>query len=435
MDQGADAKTAGGAAGTQGLRKGYSTGTVASAAVKASIRHYFAPVLFDSISVKFPGGERRRIGVFFLEGIKLRNEAGEELLVSRAGVKKDAGDDPDVTGGIKIFADFMKVGDAPDCSGEGSLSGFYKNLHVYSIIKRRDYCVTLMASSGIGVVKKPGLPVGPGLPAINPVPRDMIEAAVREEMAEGGAAKPGAYASVLFVPDGEEVAKKTLNPRLGIEGGISILGTTGYVNPISSKAWLGTIKASLGFLKGNKISSCVFTPGRFSSSAALKILGNLPEECFIEIGDFVSYSMRKAAGCGMKKVILAGQFGKIVKVSLGIRNTNAKYHPLSVEGLSELVTRVLKGSRGIGKRTETGVTAGLVNSLAEKIRGSNTSREVFGHIESLGRGGVPFEASIPGIIINGVLKEAKKNLTSMAGEAVDIGVILISYEGKEVASV
>jgi Cobalamin biosynthesis protein CbiD len=184
---------------------------------------------------------------------------------------------------------------------------------VYNIIKCplcTGSTIIFVSSKGIGTVKRKGLPVKAGYPAINPVPYKMIESAAEEELKlkilelKTGAKDSRDYGgydgkiffSLLYVPEGEKIAERTLNPRLGIEGGISILGTSGYVVPISTKAWLETIKACLSFLKANKIDTCVFTPGRFSEKAALKIFKNIRRESFIEIGDYVSYSLRKVSG-------------------------------------------------------------------------------------------------------------------------------------------
>ena len=171
------------------------------------------------------------------------------------------------------------------------------------------------SADGIGVATKQGLPVNIGSPAINPVPLDMIKKNALNEL-KNIILNDGYYGyirnslksdtgnnandvndvkfflSILYIPDGEEVSKKTLNSRLGIAGGLSILGTTGYVIPISAKAWLDTIKSSLLFLYKNNIDVCVFTPGRFSEKCAMKIFKNFSEEYFIEIGDFVIINRR-----------------------------------------------------------------------------------------------------------------------------------------------
>ncbi len=477
-------------AGNNGLRKGFSTGSVSAAAIKASIKYYFKHQKFFRIEIKMPGGENVLLPVAELSKIHplIPPQAGgiRGGWVSRASVIKDSGDDPDVTNGIKICADFMFLDDAGSAvamllneaddikgnqnqdnqggqvnrskntlmflhlyekAGETILTRlpievkkYYGKLYIYNIIKHSGFSIILSSSAGIGIVRRQGLPVSPGFPAINPVPFKMIEWAVKEEINGrindstgnstginqnklNGIPGNGALLSILYVPDGGIVAKKTLNPRLGIEGGISILGTTGYVIPISAKAWLGTIKSSLAFLSGNKIDACVYTPGRFSEKTAMKILKDMPKESFIEIGDYVSYSIRKAVGAGIKRVIFAGQFGKIVKISQGARNTNAKYGNLDLKYLGALVKAVLREHTDIMQED-------MAVDLYEKIINSNTSRQAYDYILSLRNVYNP----LPDKIFYNILKAAKENLIRMSKEQVNIDIILISYEGKMLAS-
>ena len=372
-------------AGGSGLRKGFSTGSTSAAAVKASIRYYFEDEKFNSVEIKMPGGENASLKVASLLKFKLKPDA--EQVISKSVLIKDSGGDfADVTGGIEICADFTVI-DKKDKNAVKSLKKYYEKFLVYSIIKCplcAGSTIIFVSSKGIGTVKRKGLPVKAGYPAINPVPYKMIESAAEEELNAINGVKDGLYCggydvgyggkiffSVLYVPEGEKIAERTLNPRLGIEGGISILGTSGYVVPISTKAWLETIKACLSFLKANKIDVCVFTPGRFSEKAASKIFKNFRRESFIEIGDYVSYSLRKVCGTGIKNIIFAGQFGKIVKIAQGARNTNAKYTSLDLGFLAETAKEAVK------KRSE--IDAERIYGL---IIGSNTSREAFGHITS-----------------------------------------------------
>ena len=468
--------------GNNGLRRGFSTGSVSAAAIKASIRYYFKCKKFFQLEIKMPGGENALIGIAELskEDVYSPPLAGG---VSRAAVIKDSGDDPDVTNGIKICADFMSLDDADGAvnmllneiddirgkqnqdnqGGQGGLINggkntpilldlygkasetiltrlpdgikkYYGKLYIYNIIKHLGFSIILSSSSGIGIVKRQGLPVNPGFPAINPVPFKMIEWAVKEEISRrisgsaginklNGMSGSRVLLSILYVPGGDIVAKKTLNPRLGIEGGISILGTTGYVIPISTKAWLETIKSSLAFLSGNKIDTCVYTPGRFSEKMAMKLFKDMPQESFIEIGDYVSYSMRKAAGSGIKRVIFAGQFGKIVKISQGARNTNARYGELDLKYLGGLVKAALKEHVDI-------ISGNAVNDLYEKIINSNTSRQAYDHILSLHS----VYSRLSDKIFYNVLQAAKENLIRMSREQVNIDIVLISYEGKMQAS-
>jgi cobalt-precorrin-5B (C1)-methyltransferase len=423
-----------------GLKKGFSTGAVSTAAIKASIRYYFLKNNFNLIEIEMPGGEIRPIGVFSLS-FKTFKEGG---VAACSVIEKYSGDDPDVTGGIKINADFIDI----DSIGAGRIENkekidnglktilcddslinireIYKKITIYNHIYDNNNNIRLLLATGvgIGIVKKPGLPVNIGCPAINPIPFKMINYSVSKELfywvnLMGFTNK--IFLSVLYIPDGEEVAKKTLNTRLGIEGGLSILGTTGYVIPISAFSWLETIKSSLKFLSANNITTCIFTPGRFSEKKALKIFHEYSLDYFIEIGDFISYSMRKAGQFGIKEVIFVGQFGKILKISQGSRNTNAKYSTLNLNYLGDIVK----------KRTSD-------IELYKKVINSNTSREAFMHIidkinDKDNDKDKDNDRSI--IIIYDVLKNAKFNLERMSGGLVKCRVILLSYEGEKIFDV
>ncbi len=443
-----------------GLKKGFSTGSVSTAAIKASLRYYFKRQEFLDIKINMPGEEYVSLGVTRLFGGKFG--------LSTAVVIKDSGDDPDVTNGIKICADFMTICDAnnivdmffKELGQSASIVGndkndnttlclyekisraimdrlprdmkkYYEKLYIYNIIKHSGFMLVLASSIGIGIVGRRGLPVKPGFPAINPIPSKMIEWAVKEEIdsLRGGRVikkqlndASRVWLSVLYIPDGAVVAEKTLNPRLGINGGISVLGTTGYVIPISTKAWLETIKASLVFLSENGIEECIYTPGRFSEKIAIKLFKDMPKESFIEIGDYVSYSLRKAGQHAIKKIIFVGQFGKIVKILQGARNTNAKYGSLDLGYLSASVRATLE--------EYTDMSDSFIGDLCNKITNSNTSRQAYGYILSLS----DLNASLPNRIFYNVIRTARKNLIRMAGKLINVDIVLLSYEGKSLVS-
>lgn len=537
-----------------GLKKGFSTGTVSAGAIKSSVRYYFSKKKFETISVDMPGGESVNIDVADLSCRFLKNGTK----ISTAVIQKFSGDDIDVTGGIKIYADFMIIGkknqykyvkkfpsinysnnvnndnisnvnvNVNDNDNYNDLKGlssheydngsnndfdkinaenikdylknyfnefYHKKLIFYDIIENvknqiiqgtdfnlfADNTDFLFSSAeGIGVATKHGLPVNIGSPAINPVPLDMIKKNALNEFKNiilndeydgyirnslksdiGKNAKDvndaKFFLSVLYIPNGEDVSKKTLNSRLGIEGGLSILGTTGYVIPISAKAWLDTIKSSLLFLHENNIDVCVFTPGRFSEKCAMKIFKNFSEEYFIEIGDFVSYSIRKAAVYGIKNIILAGQFGKIVKISQGERNTNAKYSNLNLNYIGEIIKKYFNyknqnnnlnndlSNNYNKKNTDIDNNNNLNNNpsnselnyvleneisglseIYEKVINSNTSREAFLYISSIKNENVKKE------IINEILFNAKKNIEKINKGLIKCKIILLSYNGEKI---
>ena len=452
-----------------GLKKGFSTGTVSAGAIRSSIRYYFSEEKFETISVDMPGGESVNIDVTDLSYRFLKNG----IKISTAVIQKFSGDDIDVTGGIKIYADFMTIGKkvyknfniqynnkgagryeyvhdrnndsdkiiAEDFENDlkDYFNEFYHNkLTFYDKIINTDVGDFFFSSAeGIGIVTKQGLPVRIGYPAINPVPKDMIKKNALNELNDLAALcrfneinennadvlqTVNFFLSVLYIPDGEEISKKTLNSRLGINGGLSILGTTGYVVPISAKAWLDTIKSSLNFLSENNINLCVFTPGRFSEKCAMKIFADLPEEYFIEIGDFVSYSVRKAADFGIKNIILTGQFGKIVKISQGERNTNAKYSRLNLNYIGEII----KDSEYMRRAGSNDYYEDDFSAIYEKVTNSNTSREAFSYIESIKN------ENVKNGIINEILYNAKNNIEKINNNKVKCKIILLSYSGEKI---
>src|SRR5208282_5589622 len=223
------------------LRSGYTTGACAAAAAKAATMTFLGNMTsmmpdFRSnvVDIPFPDGNRVR---FTIHGSGLKNDGN----TAWASVIKNAGDDPDVTNGAEIVAE----------------ASFLCNASQRLIIR---------GGKGVGVITKPGLPVGIGEPAINPAPRRMIDEAVSEALAlSPGGRKPGSSAEIVIsVPEGELLSKKTLNYRLGITGGISILGTTGIVRPISAEAWTATISTSMNVAKALGCHSLVLSAGRAS---------------------------------------------------------------------------------------------------------------------------------------------------------------------------
>jgi cobalt-precorrin-5B (C1)-methyltransferase len=197
--------------------------------------------------------------------------------------------------------------------------------------------ITISGGTGVGRVTKPGLAVSPGEWAINPVPRKMIDTAV------DGAVFPtpdsrtritDTFHVTISIPDGEERAKKTLNARLGIIGGLSILGTTGIVRPISAKAWTDTLDAALDVAKACGSETVVLSTGRTSEMAAQRWLnGTFPEEAFIMMGDHIAYTLQACQLRGFKQPIIACQFAKLLKIACGHENTHAAASELDLEQL------------------------------------------------------------------------------------------------------
>ena len=258
--------------------------------------------LASNVTIQLPGGA---CAVFELHGQTFATESAACFVV------KDAGDDPDVTNGAEVHA---TVSIAPTPTTEGN--------------------VIISGGSGIGRVTKPGLAIPPGEWAINPVPRTMIEQAVGGVLSEFNI-QHSTFNIAISIPDGEERAKKTLNARLGIIGGLSILGTTGIVHPISAKAWTDTIDASLDVAKACGCETVVLSTGRSSEMAAQLNLTGIPEEACVMMGDHVAYTLQACAKRDFMAPIIACQFAKLLKIACGYQNTHA--------AASELDLAVLRG--------------------------------------------------------------------------------------------
>ncbi len=259
-------------------------------------------------------------------------------------VIKDAGDDPDVTNGAELHAAVNRNHPQPpslkDPLGlEGRIS------------------VVIEGGTGIGKVTKPGLAVPPGEWAINPVPRRMIKDAVSEVFEHQSSGS--SLHVVISIPDGELRALKTLNNRLGIIGGLSILGTTGIVRPISAKAWTDTINAALDVALACGCNNIVLSTGRTSEMVAQKHIASLSEEAFIMMGDHVAYALRACLQRGFMHPVLACQFAKMLKIACGHENTHA--------AASKLDLAVL-----LGWAEEAAISSEIIALISE----ANTAREI-----------------------------------------------------------
>lgn len=284
------------------LRSGYTTGACAAAAARGAALMFINQAPVSEVSIVLPTGES---ATFRLDGQSFdAREAG-------CFVIKDAGDDPDITNGAEVHA---RVESVPCDSAQGR--------------------VLIEGGTGIGRVTKPGLAVSPGEWAINPVPRRMIEQAVESVLPES-ITHTSNFIIKISIPDGEERAKKTLNARLGIIGGLSILGTTGIVRPISAKAWTDTIDAALDVAKACGCKTVVLSTGRSSEMAAQQHLPHLPEEACIMMGDHVAYALQACAKRGFMEPIISCQFAKLLKIACGYKNTHAAASELDLSVLRE----------------------------------------------------------------------------------------------------
>lgn len=317
------------------LRSGFTTGSCAAAAAKAAAAALISGKCPKDIEIAMPGGNRQNFTVYSCEIYRG---------LATASIIKDAGDDPDVTNGAEIAATVAighQAGQASQC------------------VLLDD--ILLCGGTGIGTVTKPGLAVQVGEPAINPVPRQMIVESVSEAVSDQK------LTVTISIPRGEELAGKTLNKRLGIVGGLSILGTTGIVRPISADAWTATIKASLDVAKEAGLTEVVLSTGRTSEKGAQQLL-DLPEEAYAMMGDYLEFSLREAASRNFETIHLSGMWAKIMKAALCIPQTHVRNGALEVADGAKLLA-------GLGATGE----------LLQKISAANTAREMYSHIEAAGK--------------------------------------------------
>jgi cobalt-precorrin-5B (C1)-methyltransferase len=304
------------------LRTGWTTGTCASAAAKAAVLLLATGEPQPSVEVALPSGRRVTFPTarceFVADGAK-----------AEAVVVKDAGDDPDVTHGAHLTAT-AAWRDTPGLELDGGV--------------------------GVGVVTKPGLGLDVGRPAINPVPRAMIEQAVAEAV---DLTRRGVRV-VISVPDGERMARKTTNARLGILGGISILGTTGVVRPFSTASWRASVVQAVQVMAAQGERTLVLSTGGRTEAAAMALLSHLPEVCFVEVGDFTGAALRRAVECGLSDVVFVGMVGKLTKLAGGVLMTH--------------YTRSAVPTELLGRVTEA---AGGSAAVAADVAAANTARHAY----------------------------------------------------------
>jgi cobalt-precorrin-5B (C1)-methyltransferase len=311
------------------LRYGWTTGSCATAAARAAFAALLGGAFPDPVEIVLPDGARVQFALAC-------TERGADF--ARAGVIKDAGDDPDVTHGALILAT-VRLG-AP---GTG---------------------IVFRAGPGVGTITKPGLPLPVGEPAINPVPRAMISENLGEVARQQGC---GADAIVeISVPDGEALAQKTLNPRLGILGGLSILGTTGIVVPYSCAAWVHTIHRGVDVARALGITHIAGATGS-TSERAVQRLYDLPDDALIDMGDFVGGLLKYLRRHPVETVSIAGGFAKMTKLGQGMLDLHAR-----------------RGAVDLNFLAERALAAGGDDALAARIRAANTGFEAHEIAEAAG---------------------------------------------------
>ena len=277
------------------LRTGITTGLCAAAAAKAATMMLLSDERPEHVEVTAKNGAKIKLDV---------TDTIQEQGLIKCAVKKDAGDDPDITNGIKIFAAVSKT----DAEG-----------------------IEIEGGEGVGRVTKPGLKVPVGKAAINPVPMEMIKSAIEETCALFS--YHGGIKVIISIPGGTEIAKKTMNQRLGIVGGLSILGTTGIVEPMSNKAIIETIKTEIDVLSAQGNKKLLITPGNYGRDFAENVLGLNMEgalKCSNFIGETLDYLLLK----DIEEITLIGHAGKLVKIAGGIMNTHSNIADCRMEIIS-----------------------------------------------------------------------------------------------------
>ncbi len=345
---------------TRQLRRGWTTGACATAAVRAAYAALLDGAFPDPVQIVLPRGETPSFAL-----------AVEELgdAFARAGIVKDAGDDPDVTHGALIIATVRR--------GEEGAG------------------VTFHAGTGVGTVTKEGLPIPPGEPAINPVPRQMMRDVVAQLAAQHKDA--GDIAIEISIPNGETLAGKTWNPRLGIVGGLSILGTTGIVHPFSCSAWIHSIHRGIDVAKAEGLTHVAGATGSTSEAAAQKLHG-LSDQAMLDMGDFVGGMLKYLRKHPVERVTIAGGFGKMTKLAQGFLDLHSGRSQVDFDWLAAAVKSL-----------------GADESICESARTANTAAQVLSDAA----------AAAPGLAdyVAGQALSSARNTLRNAPVLIDIAVI------------
>jgi len=347
----------------KGQREGFTTGACAAAAAKAAARLLVRGGDVVEIETTLPNGQRH---TFVLERSEREGDA------ARCSIVKDAGDDPDCTHGAEIVA---------------------------QVSLRAEPGIELRGGEGVARVTKPGLGLEVGGPAINPVPRRNITQMVLEEIA--GSAFRGAVVTIS-VPGGEELAKQTINARLGLLGGISILGTSGIVKPYSTAAYKASVVQAIDVARERGIDVLVLTTGGKSEAYAMRLYPDFAEEAFVQVGDFVGVGVKHCARRGGLRAVVVGMIGKLSKMADGKTMTHAAGSEVNMELLA-----------GIAR------DLGAADAVVEEIRTANTARHV---LEIAAREGIT-------TVCTAICERVVGHLGRHAGGAIQVHAVLVDFNG------
>ncbi len=349
------------------MRTGYTTGTSATAGAKAGILAILNQEKIGFIDVTLPKKSKIQIKI---EKCEFDKQSAHCYVI------KDGGDDPDVTHGAEIHTDISIT----DNAGKIEIDG----------------------SDGVGRVTKPGLGLDVGSAAINPTPKKMITENIIEVAQD--LLKKNGIKVIVSVPKGKELAPKTDNPRLGILGGISILGTSGIVVPYSTASFAASIRQSIDVTIAMGNDTVVLTTGGRSEDFARNII-TLPDHCFVQMGDFSGYTVQQCAKKGIRKAYVAGFIGKLTKIGMGIKQTHVKGSKVDMEFLAELAQRCNASS-----------------DTVQEIKKANTARHVFEIVSTKNLNGY-FDL---------VCSEVYNQLRKHSEEKFEIDVIMFDFDGNTI---
>ena len=345
------------------LRRGWTTGACATAAAKAAYSALLTGEFPDPVEITLPKGERPSFA------LARQSLSGER---ASAGIVKDAGDDPDVTHQALIVSEVRRL---PAGSG-----------------------IVFRAGEGVGTVTKPGLPIPIGEPAINPVPRAMMREALGEVASARGVAAD--VEVTVSVPNGAEIAKHTWNPRLGIIGGISILGTTGIVHPYSCSAWIASIHQGIDVCRANGATHAAACTGS-TSEAAMRRLYGLPDFAYIDMGDFAGGTLKYLKRHPLPRLTIAGGFAKLSKLADGAMDLHS--------GRSEIDREQLAAALG---------ELGADQKVLTAARNANTANEILALAQ---------EHDLP--LGDAIAQRAKTQALEMLGGRTAVEIIIIDRQG------
>jgi cobalt-precorrin-5B (C1)-methyltransferase len=346
------------------LKTGFTTGTCATAGSIAAVLAITNQKNIDSVSVILPKKNTIQIKI---TDCKFTKNSAKCLVI------KDGGDDPDVTHGAKIWAE-VTLTDKPNK-------------------------IVIDGGKGVGRVTKPGLGLDIGSAAINPTPKKMIIENISKVAQE--LLKKNGFSVIISVPKGEELAVKTDNPRLGILGGISILGTSGIVIPYSTASFAAAIRQSLDVTIAMGNYTVVLTTGGRSEDFSRNII-KLPDHCFVQMGDFSGYTVQQCAKKNIKKAYVAGFIGKLTKMAMGVKQTHVKGSKVDMEFLSKLAQKCNANAKTV-----------------DEIQKANTARHVYEIIT---------KEKLVGFF-DMVCEEVYKQLRNHSEKKFEVDVIMFDFEG------